>query len=336
MKFSIESLESRSMMSATVLDVETRALYEKAYADKQITRLEMVAILRSTTDGGTVSPTESADIGRIIPYSNMASDVRILTGSVMAAKPTAATMNTLVDKWFYGKDLPSLNGYPGVAYRRVSGSLFVDGASSSDIKQGRVGDCYFLAAMGALADKNGTAVQTMFKDNMDGTWGVRFYRLDKTRYIEDWVTVDRQLPMNSLGQSVFQSFGTQATNTRNELWPALAEKAYAQWARGNSYANLNGGWSHAVFGEITGSRAQSGFDMASAQAQLIEAVTSNKPVVIYRYMNAAKTVGHAYFVQSYSDGRFRLVNPYGSGHLTLSMGEVTQQCYGFAVASRRS
>jgi hypothetical protein len=38
-----------------------------------------------------------------------------------------------------------------------------------------VGDCYFIAALGALADSSAAAIENMFIDNGDGTWTVRFY-----------------------------------------------------------------------------------------------------------------------------------------------------------------
>jgi hypothetical protein len=242
-------------------------------------------------------------------------------------------MGFLVDKWFYGKDRPVIS--QSGSYARVNGSLFVNGVSSSDIKQGATGDCYFLAALGALADKNGAAVTTMFRDNMDDTWTVRFYRLDGTRYIADYVTVDRYLPVNSMGRAIFEDFGGNFSNGGNELWASLAEKAYAQWARGNSYRNMSGGWSNIVFGEVTGAASQSSFNMAIAQTTLINAVNRGDAVVVYRYMDAAKTRGHAYYVQSYSNGCFYLKNPYGRDDLVLNSWDLKSQCYGYAIATKR-
>lgn len=334
MKLNLESLERRSMMAVTCMDAELRSLYAADMADGQITRAEMIALFQSSTDAGAVSATELSDLRNIVNGSNMTGDVRCLANDVIADRPTTSNMGAELDRWFYGKDRPSLGGFQNLSYQPVSGSLFVNGASSTDIKQGSVGDCYLLASLGALADKTSSVVTSMFKDNMDGTWAVRFYRLDGTKYVEDWVTVDRYLPVNAAGRAVFQDFGGVASSTKNELWASLAEKAYAQWARGNSYNSLSSGWANIVFGQVTGSPAASFMGMKTAQADLVGAVGSGNPVVIYRYMDAAHTTGHAYYVKSYSNGLFYLQNPCGTGDLTLDINQIKTQCYGFAVATK--
>jgi hypothetical protein len=333
MKFSIESLESRSMMAVNCIDPEIRSLYTIGYADGQLTRTEVIGLFRSATDGGQVSATEVRDLRNIVANSAMPASVKSLSQDVLDAKPTAATMNQLIDKWFYGKDRPSLAGFTGISYQPVRGRLFVSGASSADIQQGGLGDCYLLAALGAVADKLNAVINTMFADNMDGTWAVRFYKLDGSRYIEDWVTVDNHLPVNSAGFAAFENFGSNRLNPSNELWPALAEKAYAQFARGNSYAAMSGGWSSLVFGQVTGRTSISSFD-PNAIAALIHYVSRGDAVVVYRYMDAARTRGHAYFVTSYRNGVFQLHNPWGAHHLSLDASQIRSQCYGFAVATR--
>lgn len=333
-KLSVESLESRAMMAVACMDPEIRNLYNLDMRDGAIDRGEMVALLQSSTDGGSVSSAELNDLRNIVAGSAMPSDVKCLANDVVSAKPTAATMDALIDKWFYGKDHPSLGGYPWASYQYVNGNLFVDGASSSDMKQGQVGDCYLIASLGALADKFNSAITTMFKDNMDGTWGVRFYKLDGTRYTEDWVTVDRYLPVNSVGRSVFQSFGGVASDSRNELWMALAEKGYAQWAGGNSWQNMNGGWPYVALSQVTGSPTSNTFDMNTVETRMLPAVLRGDPVVIYRYMNAAHTQAHAYYVKYYTNGMFYLQNPWGYGDVAMDARAIRAECYGFAIASR--
>lgn len=335
-KLSVEALESRDMMAIAVLDPEIRNLYNLGMRDGRITREEMVSLFQSSTDGGQVNATETRDLRNILLEGRMGGDVKSLGSNLMDAKPTADNMNQLLDKWFFGKDRPSLGGYSNVSYQYVKGSLFVNGASSADMRQGMVGDCYLIASLGALADKNNSAINTMFRDNMDDTWSVRFYKIDGTRYIEDWVTVDRYLPTNSVGRSVFQNFGGSASDSRNELWAALAEKAYVQWARGNSWQNMNGGWPYIALSEITGRPTSNTFDMSTVENRMIPAVLRGDTVVVYRYMNAARTQAHAYYIQSYSNGVFLLKNPWGYADLTLTVAEVKSQCYGFAVATRVS
>jgi hypothetical protein len=88
-----------------------------------------------------------------------------------------------------------------------------------------MGDCYFLSALGAVARQDPARIAGMFTDNGDGSYTVRLYKDGHAEY----VTVDRRLPVNDDGKFVFANKGGRATDAGNELWVALAEKAYAQF-----------------------------------------------------------------------------------------------------------
>lgn len=64
------------------------------------------------------------------------------------------------------------------------------GATYTDVDQGVLGDCYFIAALGAIAKSSVAAIQNMFIANGDNTWTVRFY----AGSTPDYVTADRLLP----------------------------------------------------------------------------------------------------------------------------------------------
>ena len=160
-----------------------------------------------------------------------------LLAAYVAARPTS-------DRWTFG-------------YARAEGSLFVDGASSRDVDQGNVGDCYLMAGLGAVALQDPARIRNMFTDNGDGTFTVRFFRDGRAEY----VTVDRYLPVDANGRLVFANDGQLASSPTNELWGALAEKAYAQlaesgWSRGaakpNAYASISVGWEADVVIQLTG------------------------------------------------------------------------------------
>ena len=101
-------------------------------------------------------------------------------------------------------------------------------------------------------------IQSMFIDNGDGTFTVRFY--DERRAWSQYVTVDRYLPTWDRRDRLFASFGTDNDDATNELWVALAEKAYAQLNESgwigqdgtNSYQGIAGGWSANSMAHITG------------------------------------------------------------------------------------
>ena len=165
-------------------------------------------------------------------------------------------MEKLIGKWFLGLDHPTAGG----AYRQTSGTLFVGGATYTDIKQGYLGDCYFMSSLGEVALKNQSIINNMFVVNGDGTYTVRFYNNGTAEY----VTVDSYLPTNASGQLIYAKLGAMYNNSANELWTALAEKAYVQinemgWIRPglsgngqNSYTAIEGGYIYAALGQISG------------------------------------------------------------------------------------
>jgi hypothetical protein len=129
-----------------------------------------------------------------------------------------------------------------------------------------------MASLGAVAWKHPDVIRSMFTDNGDGTYAVRFYHNGQAEY----VTVDRYVPVDKNGYLVY------AGNSRTEkaklpagaswadfpVWAILAEKAYAQLNQSgwigqdgtNSYngipassdGGLNGGNGSDALGQITG------------------------------------------------------------------------------------
>ncbi|MCX5677294.1 MAG: C2 family cysteine protease [Planctomycetota bacterium] len=131
------------------------------------------------------------------------------------------------------------------AYRSYASTpLFTDGPEYSDIRQGALGDCYFMASLASLAQTDPTALRQMVAPMGDGTYAVRFYGVGGE---ETYVRVDASLP----------AYGSTPAYARltpdGEAWVAVAEKAYAQFRYGaNSYASLNGGWMEPVYYAVTG------------------------------------------------------------------------------------
>ncbi|MHB8877576.1 MAG: C2 family cysteine protease [Myxococcaceae bacterium] len=84
----------------------------------------------------------------------------------------------------------------------------------ADVRQGKLGDCYFMASLAGLDAK---AVQDMVRDNKDGTYTVRLYDVDSDgRATPKFVTVTGDLP-----EPAAALYGPDGK------WAAIVEKAYA-------------------------------------------------------------------------------------------------------------
>ena len=217
------------------------------------------------------------------------------------------------------------------AYQDYSNrTLFVDGPQYNDIRQGSVGDCYFMASLASLADQDPGVIRQMIAPMGDGTYAVRFYRSGQPVYVR----VDAQLPAY---------YGTPAyakLSPTGELWAALAEKAYAQFRSGaNSYASLNGGWMSTVYQEVTGAATSDSWigGSGSSVTQFISSQLAAGHALSAGTSSSAAgpfAGGHAYMIKSIEttgDGTYVTVfNPWGfdgytwdsnpgDGLLTVSM-----------------
>jgi len=94
-----------------------------------------------------------------------------------------------------------------------------DSPSPADIRQGRVGDCYFLSALGAVLVKNPQIILNSIKDDGQGNVIVRFYHKDiiTNRMVPDYYKVKKTFPTK-----------TGAVNSAH--WVRIFEKAYVAHA----------------------------------------------------------------------------------------------------------
>ncbi len=159
-------------------------------------------------------------------------DNKVALGNLTSTTPQG-NMDKLINKWFVGTDVPmplvggdtaaGIAGNFKYSYAPLSTvPLYDHGVSVGDVNQGSAGDCYYLAALGAIANTNPSLISNGFiTDNKNGTYGFRFYNVNAE---PAYVTVDQNFAVNK--------DGNQALATSNpvgsELWVSLAEKAYAQ------------------------------------------------------------------------------------------------------------
>jgi hypothetical protein len=347
---------SSNWFTTNIQDAALRTLGSTLYVDSLIDRNDIIALLRDARDGGSIDSTELADLQKIVNTSTLfgalgyverlaeyvvlgsAANAKYLGQTLgnLAAGSTAAHMDNLVNKWFLGLDRPTTSG----TYRQFAGSLFVNGAAYTDIRQGQVGDCYFMASLAEAALRNPSVITNMFVVNGDGTYTVKFYNYGQAEY----VTVDSYLPTNTSGNLFYAGRGQNYANASNELWTALAEKAYAQanqfgWIRPglpgngqNSYSGIEGGYIYAALGHITG---QSTIAFASVTAStsfttFASAFNAGKMIGFASKVTPASGSGvvgsHAYTVVSYNSSAqtVTLYNPWGPeyGLLTLTWAQV--------------
>jgi hypothetical protein len=258
------------------------------FADGRLDRNDMIALFRDTETDGVIDSTELTDLRTLIgntAYIVMPAEVRALSNKIangtianqyyqgsilgnLAAGSTASQLEKLIGKWFLGLDRPTAPSGYNFTYQPVLGSLFgTDGSFNyQDIQQGYLGDCYFLASLGATAFQNPSAIQNMFINNGDGTYTVRLFGESNgiANSTPDYVTVDSYLPTN-VADNIYsgQHFAYYDSQTTG-LWVALAEKAYAQFAEAgvsdrpstlNSYGTIISGNSMEAMPAISGKNA---------------------------------------------------------------------------------
>jgi hypothetical protein len=115
-----------------------------------------------------------------------------------------------------------------------------NGPNVFDINQGALGDCYFLAGVGAVADTAPEEIVARVVDFGDGTYGVHlgdfFYRVDNRLVVARFG--DQKLSYVSLGED-------------GSVWASVMEKAFTHFRQGaDSYPSIEGGFSFDVLNTV--------------------------------------------------------------------------------------
>jgi hypothetical protein len=197
----------------------------------------------SVTDGTYVTITEVSGAHAKIEFRK---GTAMATGWINAAlfspQPKVAKDND-------DKDLPEDVSYELAEGEQTPG----DEIEGSDVEQGGLADCFFIASLNAIANADPKFFEdAMTYDKGSGMYSVRFYERSGYNYEEGgWdysehtEVVDGYLPTRANGENAY----AQAKNASE--WGAIYEKAYAQWKGG--YAELDkGGSSSKSMQELTG------------------------------------------------------------------------------------
>ena len=361
-----DKLESFWEKKISDTSIENAALNSIKF-ESHLSRNDVIGIMSSARDFNNITQQEINDLRGFYNYAinttHVRDDVKVLSQKVIFSDPSntwytgsdsvkdnlgniqsgwsSNDMSLLIGKHFLGTDRPMIhsnaNGTVAGTYTKAGGSLFVDGVSACDIDQGASGTCYFLSALAGTANDKSNLISDMFKNNGDGTYTVRFHTNNKL----DYVTVDKMMATSATGHYIYSDQGDgSATNGlvagNNELWVALAEKAYAQVnesgrlgqqestnrygiakTEGISWGSLTNGIKHvtglsASWGEVNAS----GVNGVSSQ-ELMDLVNSNKVVTV-------AWNGHARSIVDYDPltGQYDIRNPYDQNHSSLTHAQL--------------
>ncbi len=219
----------------------------------------------------------------------------------------------------------------------VKGNGDTNSVDGSDINQQGLRNCWLMAPLAAMAEKDPEAIKRMIKDNGNGTYTVTFKEKIMTNppvYVDKPVTVTADFPGGKAGNG-HAGAGDKDRFGKGEIWPLIIEKAWAQ--KNGGYAAINSGRNAREFMEaITGHSATSTvpqlkvgtLNIGQSFEDLNRDFHSGKKIVMLsRDSVNAKGLGyglvtdHYYSVQNvYTDANgkkmVQLSNPWGNTHPT--------------------
>lgn len=255
---------------------------------------------------------DAAELANSIHRVNAFETSRFITGT----QRTEAVSLTPAGQRF--RD-PDVNNKAFVYKRFDNRPLFgTNGPTADDVRQGQVGDCYFLSALAGTADVSPDAIRNMMTDLGDGTFAVRF----KSGTTSKFYRVDNDLAVFNKNSTApaYAAFGQGGS-----MWVAVAEKAYAYARRAQgTYASLEGGWMNESFSAL-GLKAQQTkwndeTDNADEYLDWVQGRLDAGDVVTMAVLTGSDTLnlvgGHAYSVsriETLADGTRQIIirNPWG-------------------------
>ncbi len=238
-------------------------------------------------------------------------------------------------------------------YMQLNGVIAVQGEGdanaidANDVKQGSIGNCYFVAQLAAQAKADPSVIQNLIKDNGNGSYTVSLYLKDKR---QPWkrnktdIVISSEFPTSNGTSAAYAKPGDVGKDGA-ELWVMLIEKAFAKHAGGYEETRGKKTPDGDVFGLMTG--VNSGYrEMSSLSGdnllKLCEgAVKGGKPVSFGAINTSASeteqagakaagvVLNHAYSLAGVDRAKrtISLRNPWGSKHLDDVDVDVIRQFY---------
>jgi hypothetical protein len=227
--------------------------------------------------------------------------------------------------------------------QKIKGNAFIKGkydphvVDPNDVEQGKIANCYLLAAMASVARANPDALQRLIRPKGKGVYDVTIYinsnanakpgEGERTPIV---ITVDDTFPTSSNGEEAFASRGDVNAAGKPELWVMLIEKAYATY-KGSYDASAWGNPGEAM-ATLTGNRSDTYYTNKwtdKQTAKMIEnslakslPVTASTPAMSETMKEQARTINpgigekHAYSVKKVNPDSLTisLQNPWGSSY----------------------
>lgn len=233
-------------------------------------------------------------------------------------------MDNLVDDEEKAKLDPPYKSGDNLRYRNFHYySLFDDGLkdkheiNSNDVKQGQLGNCYYLSAIASIAEVNPDFFKSVIEEvsNQKNNYKILFYLENKEKkgYKKHEVVVDSDLP--SLDNKPYY-----AGKGDSELWVMLLEKALAKLF--GHYESVESGSPDFSLSLLTGKETET-IDLSTiSEDDLLQKLTENessRPIV---FGTKSKTSdpnvieSHGYYLIGINkDNSLKLGNPHGENHI---------------------
>jgi hypothetical protein len=266
--------------------------------------------------------------------------------SAQSTSRSPSTTNPLVDAFVDprsprlarpGENPPfgGVDGAKDAKYAKVDGTPFIKGANDAaevdpnDVSQGGIGDCGVMASLSAVAKSDPETLKKGIRDNGDGSYTVTLY--EKKPWYQPWgsdlnkreIRVTPDFPTTN-GQMQFAKPG-DSNGTKQELWPALYEKAYAQMK--GDYSKIQGSNPSDVMEAITGKSSTWETPSKDSLKKIDEKLKAGDAVTVSSieddaakgkapFQNGTLVANHAYSVVGVdtNKGTVTLRNPWGEGY----------------------
>jgi Ca2+-binding RTX toxin-like protein len=187
-----------------------------------------------------------------------------------------------------------------------------------DVKQGALGDCYFLAGLAAIARQDVDKIKQSVVDLGDDTYAVQFFDGSSKRFYR----VDNELPAQGHWAGYFYTTGIAYAQTGygGDLWVPIMEKAFALYS-GGSYDDIDGGYADEPYDALGLSNWTKDVDDDNALQTVSDALAAGKAVSVNTSWSPGDfdsgdtiVLNHVYAVYSVSvaNNTITVYNPWGT------------------------